>query len=100
MLASWESLKAALAESYPLGTAVSFFANRRWTFNHRGKVTHSMIKFGMMHGFGYTLNLVIIYVGYDVLGFPHQLVQLFAVCFLAAMFFVMSKFIVFSKVEE
>ena len=92
--------KIAVAILYPLGTAVSFFANRRWTFNHQGKVTHSMVKFGMMHAFGYTLNLVIIYVGYDVLGIPHQLVQLFGMGFLAVMFFVMSKFIVFSKVEE
>ena len=92
--------KVAVAILYPLGTAFSYFANRQWTFEHKGKVGQSMSRYIGMHVFGYTLNLLIIYVGVDVLAFPHQLVQLFAMGFLAVMFFVMSKLLVFRPEPE
>lgn len=88
--------KIAVAFLYPIGTGISYFVNRRWTFNHQGKVTTSMFRFSLMHGLGYMANLLIIYVGYDLMRFPHQLVQLFAMGFLAATFFLVSKFFVFS----
>jgi putative flippase GtrA len=92
--------KVAVAILYPVGTAISFFANRHWTFNHQGEVTSSMARFVSMHVTGYALNLIIIYVGVDVLLFPHQLVQLFAMGFLAVLFFLLSKFFVFKSEEK
>ncbi len=102
LLITWLGVdpKIAVAILYPIGTAASYFANRHWTFDHKGAVGESMAKFITMHAVGYVLNLLIIYVGYDVLGFPHQLVQLFAMAFLALTFFIVSKFVVFAKVEE
>ena len=88
--------KLAVAILYPLGTAVSYFANRHWTFEHKGRVGESMSRYLAMHVAGYCLNLLMIYVGVDVLGFPHQLVQLFAMFTLAAVFFLASKFLVFA----
>lgn len=88
--------KVAVAILYPIGTTVSYLANRRWTFNHKGEVSQSMARYVSMHLFGYCLNLAIITVGVDVLAFPHQLVQLFATGLLAALFFVMSKFLIFN----
>lgn len=91
--------KIAVAILYPLGTTVSYLANRRWTFNDKEEVGRSMTRYAAMHLFGYCLNLAIIAVGVDVLAFPHQLVQLFAMVLLAAMFFIMSKFLVFNTRE-
>ncbi|MBO6558621.1 MAG: GtrA family protein [Pseudomonadales bacterium] len=88
--------KIAVAILYPIGTAISFFANRRWTFEDKGHVGQSMSRYLAMHGFGYVLNILIIFLGVDLLQFPHQLVQLFAMGFLAVMFFLMSKFLVFN----
>ena len=59
-----------------------------------------MTRYFVMHVIGYAANLLIIYVGYDVLAFPHQLVQLFAMFFLAGMFFLVSKFLIFSSKES
>lgn len=92
--------KVAVAILYPIGTTVSYLANRRWTFNHKGEVSQSMAKYVTMHLFGYCLNLAIITVGVDVLAFPHQLVQLFAMGFLAVLFFIMSKFLIFNADDK
>ena len=88
--------KVAVAILYPLGTAFSFFANRHWTFAHKGQVGESMARYIAMHLFGYSVNLLIIYIGVDLMAIPHQLVQLFAMGFLAVMFFIMAKFLVFT----
>lgn len=88
--------KVAVAILYPIGTAISFFANRQWTFEDKGHVGHSMPRYLAMHAFGYALNLLIIYLGVDVLQFPHQLVQLFAMGFLAVLFFLVSRFLIFN----
>ncbi len=88
--------KVAVAILYPAGTLISYLANRRWTFGNKGRAVQSMSKYVAMHAFGYGLNLLIIYVFVDLLGFPHQLVQLGAMFFLAALFFVMSKFLIFT----
>lgn len=92
--------KVAVAILYPIGTTVSYLANRRWTFNHKGEVSQSMARYVSMHLFGYCLNLAIIVVGVDVLAFPHQLVQLFATGFLATLFFIMSKFLIFNADDK
>ena len=101
LLITWLGVdpKLAVAILYPLGTAFSYWANRRWTFGHQGQVIHSMSRYLAMHVFGYLLNIAIIYVGVDLLQFPHQLVQLFAMFFLAGLFFLISKFVVFSHRE-
>lgn len=88
--------KLAVALLYPIGTAISFFANRQWTFGDKGRVGSSMPRYLAMHAFGYVLNIFIIFLGVDMLAFPHQLVQLFAMGFLAILFFMMSKFLIFN----
>lgn len=91
--------KIAVAVLYPLGTALSYFLNRRWTFDHKGHVGASVGRFIAMHAFGLAVNLLIIFIGVDLLAYPHQLVQLFAMGFLAVMFFLLSKFVVFTHDE-
>ena len=92
--------KIAVAILYPIGTLVSYVAHKRWTFGHEGAVGQSLSRFVAMQGSGYFLNIGIMYAGYDVLGFPHQLVQLFAMGFLAVTFFLISKFVVFKDADE
>jgi len=102
LLVTWIGVdpKIVVAVLYPVSTTASYFANRRWTFNHQGEVAGSMAKYLSMHCFGYVLNIAVLYIGHDLLRFPHQLVQLFAMGFLAVMFFVVSKFVVFSRIKE
>ena len=85
----------AVAMLYPLATLVSYFMNRHWTFAHRGQMRQSMSRYIAMHVLGYLLNLGIIAIGVDYLNLTHQYVQLFAIVFLAALFFLLSKFFIF-----
>ncbi len=88
--------KLAVAILYPIGVAISFFANRQWTFDVKGRVAYSMPRYIAMHAVGYGMNILIIYLGVDMLAFPHQLVQLFAMGFLSILSFLMSKFLIFN----
>lgn len=101
LLITWLGMdpKLAVAILYPLGTAASYFANRHWTFEHKGAVGDSMARYLAMHVVGYSLNLLIIYVGVDLLTYPHQLVQLFAMFVFAMLFFLASKFLIFTDTK-
>jgi putative flippase GtrA len=92
--------KIAVAVLYPIGALISYLANRRWTFDHKGHAGQSLGMYAGMHVFGYFLNLLILYVFVDLLVFPHQLVQLFAIFLLAGTFFLLSKFVIFTREEE
>jgi putative flippase GtrA len=97
LLITWLGVGPKLAMSclYVLGATVSFIGNRRWTFSHEGSISASAVRFAIAHALGYLLNLSILLVFVDHLGFPHQLVQAVAIVVVALFLFVLFRLFVF-----
>jgi putative flippase GtrA len=90
----------AMTMLYLVGATVSFVANRRWTFAHRGKAVWSGLRFGVAHVLGYLLNLSLLLAFVGMLGFPHQLVQAIAIGIVALFLFVAFRWFVFPHTRD
>ncbi len=97
LLLTWLGVNPKLVVSifYPIGAIGSFYANRQWTFSHDGKITSSFFRFVIAHVCGYGLNISMLHLLSDVLGYPHQLVQAAAIFVVAGFLFVTMRFFVF-----
>jgi putative flippase GtrA len=91
--------KVLITFMYPIGAAIGFFGNRQWAFAHEGAVWKSGIRYCSTHLFGYLMNLAILFLFVDELGFPHQWVQAVAIILVAGYLFVAFKYFVFPPAE-
>lgn len=87
--------KLAMSFLYALGICISFLGNRNWVFEHRGNVVGTAWRFGLAHAAGYALNLGLLTVFVDKLGYPHELVQAAAIFVVGGFLFVLFKLFVF-----
>ena len=89
--------KTAMTLVYIIGASIGYIGNRKWTFAHRGNSTSAALRYGLAHVFGYLLNLLILYVMVDRLGYSHQWVQAAAILVVAVFLFVVIKSFVFHE---
>lgn len=89
--------KSAMTALFGVGTLQTFVFNRRWTFDHDGHVSPSLLRYLVAYGGCYLLNLALLYVLVDRLGLPHAPIQGLAVLCLAVLLFVLQKFWVFRQ---
>jgi len=87
--------KIAMSTLYCVCATVGFWGNRKITFEHQGHLLDSGIRYIIAHFFGYLLNLTILIVMVDNLGYAHQWVQAAAIFVVAAYLFMALKFFVF-----
>lgn len=87
--------KPAITLLYLIGATASFFANRRFTFSHDGSIAASGIRFVVAHLCGYLLNLLLLFIFVDGMGYPHQWVQASAIFIVAAFLFITFRLFVF-----
>jgi len=87
--------KLAMSIGYAIGLVISFSGNKKWVFPHEGGFSWALARFFLMHVSGYLFNLVSLFFGVDVYGYPHYIVQLCVMVILAGYFFIMLKFFVF-----
>jgi hypothetical protein len=59
----------------------------------------SSVRYFTAHFFGYFINLTILFIFVDQLGYGHQWVQAFAVFVVAGMLFIVFKFFVFTNMS-
>lgn len=88
--------KSAMTGLYLLGILQTFIFNKRWTFAHSGKTKRSLFRYLAAYGLGYILNLVMLHVFVDQLGFAHQIVQGVAVVMVAMVLFLLQRYWVFA----
>lgn len=81
---------------YPFSVMVSYALNRSWTFNDSGRIGRSFARFIIAHVGGYLLNLALLIVFWQRLGFSHQIVQAAAIFVVAAYLFVLMRHFVFT----
>lgn len=89
--------KGAISILYPLGATIGFFGNRKWTFDYQGGQATVVMKYVLAHGFGYILNFLILHVGVNLWGYPHQGVQAIAILIVTGFLFVSFKYFVFAS---
>lgn len=92
--------KVLITFMYPAGAAIGFFGNRQWAFAHEGAVWKSIARYCAAHFFGYLMNLSILILFVDELGYPHQWVQAAAIVLVAGFLFVAFKYFVFPRGED
>ncbi|WP_447891292.1 GtrA family protein [Pseudomonas hormoni] len=85
---------------YILGATIGFIGNRRLTFAYTGNILGSGIRYTLVHLAGYTLNLGILVIFVDLLGYPHQIIQAIAIFTVAVFLFIMFKAFVFRSFQE
>lgn len=93
----WGAPKITMTALYFVGASIGFFANRRYTFRHDGHIGVTGVRYLLAQVAGYLLNLVLLLLFVDWLGFPHQIVQAIAIIVVAIFLFVMSRVFVFSQ---
>lgn len=89
------SPKIAMSVLYVVGAGIGFWGNRKLTFAYEGSVLGAGVRYFIAHFFGYLINLTILFVMVDKLGYVHQLVQGAAIFVVAAFLFITFKFFVF-----
>jgi len=86
---------AAMTILYCVCTALGFIGNRKLTFEYKGATLGSAVRYLAAQAFGYLINLSMLMIFVDKLGYAHQLVQGAAVFLVAAYMFTASKYWVF-----
>lgn len=89
--------KIAMTLVYIIGASIGFVGNQKWTFAHRGKVSSAALRYMLAHLFGYILNLLLLVIFVDKLGYAHQWVQAVAIVIVAGFLFVIFKYFVFRE---
>lgn len=89
--------KKTMTMLYIIGAFIGFIGHRRWSFAHRGDATGAAIRYTIAHLSGYLLNLFILFVFVDYLGYAHQAIQGIAIIFIAVFLFITFKYFVFPK---
>jgi putative flippase GtrA len=92
----WSSPKVTMTLLYSVGALIGFFANRRFTFSHDSRIGVAGMRYVFAQLLGYLLNLSLLLLFVDLLGFAHQLVQAVAIVVVAIFLFVLLRFFVFA----
>lgn len=87
--------KLTMTLLYGVGATIGFFGNRKLTFAHEGSLLGAGVRYIIAHCFGYLINLTLLLVLVDKLGYPHQWVQAMAIFVVAPFLFLAFKFFVF-----
>ncbi|MDP1653406.1 MAG: GtrA family protein [Rhodocyclaceae bacterium] len=87
--------KSSMSLLYALGVAQTFLFNKRWSFRHGGMLGPAFARYCIAYGSGYAVNLLVLILLVDRMGYPHEIVQGVMVLSLAVMLFLLQKFWVF-----
>jgi putative flippase GtrA len=88
--------KITISLLYLTGASIGFWGNRRITFRHEEKGMAVGFRYILAHGAGYLINLAILYVLVDRLGYPHQFAQALGIVVVAGFLFLTFKHFVFA----
>lgn len=87
--------KLAMTLLYVLGVVQTFAFNKRWSFRHGGLRGPAFVRYCASYALGYLINLGVLLVLVDRLGYPHQVVQGVVILALAILLFLLQKYWVF-----
>ena len=80
---------------YIFGVLQTFVLNKKWTFSHHGYLSVTFVRYISLYAVGYLINLGVLIVMVDRLGYSHEWVQGMTVMMVAVLLFVMQRVWVF-----
>ncbi|MBA3580919.1 MAG: GtrA family protein [Gammaproteobacteria bacterium] len=89
------SPKITMTILYIVGAGMGFVGNRKLTFKYTGDLLETGFRYSVVHCFGYLINLAMLIIMVDKLGYAHQWVQAIAIFVVAILLFLGFKFFVF-----
>lgn len=92
--------KLAMTLLYAVGVAQTFIFNKRWSFRHAGAHGTAFVRYCIAYAAGYFINLAVLFILVDRLGYAHQIVQGVMILALAALLFLLQKFWVFRSISS
>jgi len=91
--------KTAMTLLYLIGVLQTFHFNRGWSFRHEGRRSPALVRYVAAYLLGYALNLAMLLLLVDHLGWPHQWVQGAMIVSLAVLLFLLQRYWVFRPVR-
>jgi len=91
----WLDPKIAISLMYPIATTLGFYTHGKFSFSYAGGKLASLLRYIVAHSVGYAVNIGLLYVFVDLSGYPHQLVQVFAIVGVAGILFFLFRYFVF-----
>jgi putative flippase GtrA len=85
----------ANAIGYACGITLSFFLNRSWTFQHRGSLFRSAIKWGKVTAVAYAANLATVAIAHTHFGADRFMSQFFGVIAYSSLSYLGGKYYAF-----
>ena len=93
----WLDPKLTITLLYPVGIAVAYFTHAKYSFTERSGGNWGIFRFLISYLFVYVVNIFMLNVLADRLGFPHQIVQIFAIIVISAILYLLLKYFVFTS---
>ncbi|MBU2623850.1 MAG: GtrA family protein [Proteobacteria bacterium] len=80
---------------YPIYIGLAFYLNKKWSFNHKGRISASAVRYLISYIGCYVLNVAVLKFFSGYLGYPHLVVQAIAILVFALLLFLAQKYWVF-----
>lgn len=80
---------------YPINIGLAFYLNKKWSFNHNGRISTSAVRYLISYIGCYVLNVAALKYFNGYWGYSHFLVQAVAVVVIAPLLFVTQKLWIF-----
>lgn len=93
----WFDPKVVITIMYPIAAAIGYVGHRKYTFTYGGHHSYTLVRYVIAHLVGYGTNIALLYLFWNQLGYPHQVVQALTVVFLAGVLFLLFRYFVFSE---
>lgn len=93
----WLEPKVAITFLYPIGATTAYLGHAKYSFSYRGSASSGVWRFVLAQLIGYCVNVVMLFVFYDLFGYPHQLVQAVSIFIVAGILFLLLRYFVFPK---
>ncbi len=98
----WLDPMVAVSLLYPVGAITAYFGHSKYAFSYQGKNTHALVRYIIAHLIAYGVNILMLYILWDKLKLPHQIVQAVAIFVCAGVLFLLFRYFVFphSKIDQ
>lgn len=93
----WLDPKVAVTIMYPIGAVTAYIGHARYSFLYKGSHLDGVVRYIIAHLIGYATNFSMLYLFWNMLGYPHQLVQAISIIFVAVILFFLFRYFVFPK---